>query len=74
MNLEKQRIVENTFVKLINDNGSVLQEEKDIVQEIGTYYRNLYKYYTIYNIPEFQTKIKQGHYKRLAEEESTSLE
>ena len=45
LNLEKQRIVEKTFVKLINDNGTLLQEENKDVHEIGTYYTNLYKYH-----------------------------
>ena len=74
LNLEKQRIVEKTFLKLIDDNGTVLQQQEDTLKEVGLYYERLYKYHPNCDAEDLFSHISEEHFQSLTEEECISLE
>ena len=59
---------------MIDDNGTVLQQEKDILKEVGLYYVRLYKYHPNCDAEDLFSHISEEHFQSLTEDECISLE
>ena len=74
LNLEKQRFVEKTIVRLVDEGGNTFDKQQDILREVYSYYANLYKFQYISDVHKLFCDISSDHVQKLIPEDADSLE
>ena len=74
LNLEKQRSVEKTFIRLIDQNNCLIDRQEDILQEVFLYFKDLYTFKPVSEAERLFAMIPSNKVCRFTPQESEVLE